>query len=87
MDICHIKSAVGGLDPDPVEAGNAPCAVSSREEQEGLEFPLAQDWSRRWPVEAQTLHVPKAERSRGTRRGAVAGPVEGRQTHLQGPAG
>lgn len=23
--LCHIKSAVGGLDPDPVEAGNMLC--------------------------------------------------------------
>lgn len=61
--------------------------MSPREEQEGLEFPLAKDWSRRCPVEAQTLHVPKADRSRDTRRGAVAGAVEGRQTHLQGAAG
>lgn len=43
----HIKAAVGGLDPGLVEVGNALCAVSPREEQKGLDFPLTWDWRQR----------------------------------------
>lgn len=61
MYISDTKPAMGGLDPDPVEVGNMLCAVSPRQQQKGLEFRLARDWIE---VEAQTLHIPKAERSR-----------------------
>lgn len=44
MYISDTKSAMGGLDPDPVEVGNMLCAVSPRQQQKGLEFPLARDW-------------------------------------------
>lgn len=74
------------LDPDLVEVGNALCAATPRLEQKGLDFPLARDWTQKWPMETQTLRVPKEDQNR-EHKGGLAGAVEGRQTHLQGPAG
>lgn len=78
MYVCHIKSAMAGLDPDSVEVGNALCAVSPRLEQKGLDldFPLAQGWTQRWPVEAQTLHDPKADMDREHKGGCSRGSGE-----------
>lgn len=41
--IYHIKSATGGLDPDPWSWKRAVCSVTQTGEQKGLDFPLAQD--------------------------------------------
>lgn len=66
---------MAGLDPDPVEVGNTLCAVSPRMEQKGLDFPLAWDWTQRWPVghQAQALLVPKADRDRERKGGCSRG--------------
>lgn len=61
------------MTPDPAEVGNVLHAVSPRQKQKGLDFSLAQDWTQRQPVEAQTLHVPKAGRDRDQKGGCSRG--------------